>query len=83
MPSEYAISIAPVPPISVCTVFRASYIDWLKAMSLMALGITTATRKGVVAAGVPAPPHAAANNRQQSLRFHMRRLLMFLCARVE
>src|SRR5215213_9542206 len=37
---------------------RASYMLWLKARSLMALGITTATRNfstGAAVAGAPAP----------------------------
>jgi hypothetical protein len=43
MLSEYLISKL-ASPISFCTASKALYIDWLKATSLMALGITTATR---------------------------------------
>jgi hypothetical protein len=51
--SEYLISIAASPPISFWTATRAEYMDWLKAMSVVALGMMTATRTGLAAgAGV-------------------------------
>src|SRR5271157_1508809 len=44
--SEYLSARAVSPPISFWTATSALHIDWLNAMSLIALGITTAMRKG-------------------------------------
>src|SRR5208337_2338989 len=44
--SENFRSRAVAPPISFCTACRALHMDWLNAMSVVALGITTAMRKG-------------------------------------
>jgi hypothetical protein len=65
-----AIFIAASPPIAVCTFFNASAIDWLNALSVAGLGMTTATLSCFAAAGllsaagaaVGAPAHAASNN---------------------
>src|SRR5512139_1335853 len=49
--SEYAILSADSPPISFCTATSASHMDWLNAMSVLALGITIAMRNCWAATG--------------------------------
>src|SRR5512133_2597048 len=49
--SEYLISMADSPPLSFWTANSAEYIDWLKAISVVALGMMTAMRIGFAAAG--------------------------------
>jgi hypothetical protein len=61
--SEYLISILVSPPISFWMATRAEYMDWLKAMSVVALGMITATRIGLaVAAGAAAGAQADSSN---------------------
>src|SRR6266568_19404 len=48
--SEYAICNADSPPISFWMDFKAENMDWLNAISVVALGITTAMRNGLACA---------------------------------
>ncbi len=52
--SENTNSKAEGPPISCWTRTSVSYMLWLKARSFLALGMTTATRKGPAGAAVGA-----------------------------
>ncbi len=82
--SEYLSSRAIRRPFRSAQPCSASYIDWLKAISLMALGITTAMRTFCMAVGVAAGPAAAAvsraisnNNNKQSV-FHFLSPYLFI-----
>jgi hypothetical protein len=66
------------PPISAWTFFRASNIDWLKAMSVIELGMTMATLNTVLGTSVALGAQPATSIAARTINTTIRENLEFI-----